>query len=94
LVSNGAALVLFIIFNYTVMQTIIGEEKKTIALHTLQAYVHGDEGRAEDQQQDSDLDDAGCVPRRSEDPRGISQSGAQQVNGRGVHRGVHYSRDH
>lgn len=44
--------------------------------------MHGDEGRAEDQQQDSDLDDAGRVPGRPEDPRGVSESGAQQVKTR------------
>lgn len=44
--------------------------------------MYGDEGRAEDQQQDSDLDDVGRVPGRSKDPRGIPESGAQQVNGR------------
>lgn len=54
----------------------------------LQAHVHGDEGRAKDQQQDSDLDDAGCVPGRPEDPRGILESGAQQVNGRVASSGV------
>lgn len=57
-------------------------ERKKNLLHTLQAHVYGDEGRAEDQQQDSDLDDVGRVPRRSEDPRGVPEFGAQQVNGR------------
>lgn len=43
--------------------------------------MHGDEGCAEDQQQDSNLDDVRCVPGRSEDPRRIPESGAQQING-------------
>lgn len=63
-------------------------KRKKNALHILQPSVHGDAGRAEDQQQDSDLDDAGCVPRRSEDSRGVSQPGAQQVNDQGGRRGV------
>lgn len=46
----------------------------------LQAYVHGDEGSAEDKQQDGHINDAGRVSRRSEDPRGILESGPQQVN--------------
>lgn len=59
-----------------------------------QAYVHGDEGRAEDQQQDSDLDDAGRVPGRSKDPRGILESGAQQVDTVGCRIAVSFAWDH
>lgn len=47
-----------------------------------QTPLHGDEGRAEDQQQDSDLDDAGRIPGRSQDSRGVSEFGAQQIDGR------------
>jgi len=47
----------------------------------LQAHVYGNERCAEDQQQDSDFDDAGRVSGRSEDPRRVSEPGAQQING-------------
>lgn len=49
--------------------------------------MHGNARGAEDQQQDSDLDDAGRIPGRSQDSRGVSESGAQQIDGR-THRGV------
>lgn len=44
--------------------------------------MHGDARRAEDQQQNGDVHDAGRVPGRSEDARRVPQSGALQVNER------------
>lgn len=67
-----------------------GKGKKILS-HTLQTHVHGHARRTEDQQQDSDLDDAGRVSGRSEDPRGVPEPGAQQVNGRDASR-CHYRR--
>ena len=43
--------------------------------------MHGDERRPEDQQQDSDVDDAGRLPRRPQDQGGVPQPGALQVGG-------------
>ncbi|KAJ8875053.1 hypothetical protein PR048_022943 [Dryococelus australis] len=43
------------------------------------AHVHGDARRAEDQQQDDDVDDARRVPRRPQDAGGVSQLGPVQV---------------
>lgn len=44
-----------------------------------QAHVHGDERRAEDQQQNGDIHHAGGVPRRPQDQGGVPESGAVQV---------------
>ena len=41
--------------------------------------MHGDARRAEDQQQDDHVDDAGRLPRRPQDPRGVPQPRARQV---------------
>lgn len=43
----------------------------------IQAHVHGDAWRPEDQQQNGNIDHAGRLPRRPEDTRGIPQPGAQ-----------------
>jgi hypothetical protein len=47
-----------------------------------QAHVHGDARRAEDQQQDGDVDDARRLPRRPQDARGVPQPRAHQVRRR------------
>lgn len=47
---------------------------------SFQAHVHGDARRAEDQQQDHHLDYARRVPRRPQDPRGVPQPRAIQVD--------------
>lgn len=41
--------------------------------------MHGDEGRAEDQQQDGHVDDAGRVSRRPQDQRGVPQLGPVEM---------------
>lgn len=38
-----------------------------------QSHVYGDARSPEDQQQDSDFHDAGCLPRRSQNPGGVPQ---------------------
>lgn len=68
-------LIAILLITYTTRTHPVWEKEKNL-LHTLQAYVHGDEGCAEDQQQNSDLNDAGRVSGRSEDPRGVSEPGA------------------
>lgn len=44
-----------------------------------QSYVHGDEGCAEDEQQDRDKRHAGTLPRGSQDPGGVLGSDQKQL---------------
>lgn len=51
---------------------------KTI-LSLLQAYVHGNAWRPENQQQNGHVNDAWCVPWRSQDTRRVPEFSAFQV---------------